>query len=288
MFQTIYRLIFTVCAVIFLNYGCKTDDENSNALDPYNHTVPVLTTRNVVDISQNSAVSGGKISSDGGSSILSKGVCWSLVQYPRISDTHTNEGEGPSDFTSSINGLDVGTTYYVRSFATNNEGTGYGSQLTFTTPDSLFTGINYSGGIIFYLDSTKQHGLACALNDQAVASDWGCAGNFITGADGNMIGMGRQNTLDILVGCDSAGIAARICADLSLNGYSDWFLPSKDELAAMYTILKMHGKGNFSDAAYWSSSEMNSSFAWQVIFTNGIVQGVSKNNHNSVRAVRTF
>jgi hypothetical protein len=73
-----------------------------------------------------------------------------------------------------------------------------------------------------------------------------------------------------------------------LNGYNDWFLPSKEELRTMFANLKPLGIGEFKNAPYWSSTEMTSNFAWQVIFDDGLIQGVGKNNSASVRAVRAF
>ena len=277
-----------VIVLFYFFSSCSKETEDSNALDPGSNAVPVLTTNNVGNITQNSAVSGGKISSDGGSSIVSKGVCWSTTQNPTIANSNTVDGSGTSDFTSNISGIFPGTSYYARAYAVNKNGTGYGQQVSFTTPSLLLTGINYAGGIIFYLDSTGLHGLVCANNDQSNMAIWGCANTHIPGANGTAIGTGLQNTLDIILSCTTSGIAADICDDLILNGYSDWFLPSKEELKLMYTNLKSLGIGSFSNSAYWSSSEMTDSFAWEVIFNGGISQGSGKNNFALVRAVRAF
>ena len=278
-----------LAVVLFLFFSsCSKDVEDSNALDPGKSTFPVLTSKVVTNSTQNSAISGGRISSDGGSSITAKGICWSTTQNPTVANSNTNEGSGTSDFTSNLSGLYPGTTYYVRAFAVNGDGTGYGQQVSFTTSAVLITGINYAGGIIFYLDSTGMHGLICANNDQSIMASWGCPNIQITGADGTAIGTGLQNTLDIIGNCTTAGIAANICDSLILNGYSDWFLPSKEELKLMYANLKIIGVGSFSNTPYWSSTEMTGAFAWEVIFNGGFAQGTGKNNFASVRAVRAF
>jgi hypothetical protein len=88
-------------------------------------------------------------------------------------------------------------------------------------------------------------------------------------------------------GCSTAGIAARICGDLVLNGYSDWYLPSRDELSMLYSNKAFIG--GFAAAYYWSSSEFNNDFAWVQIFASGYQDSLySKDYANYVRAVRAF
>jgi hypothetical protein len=132
------------------------------------------------------------------------------------------------------------------------------------------------------------HGLVCAKIDQQADAVWGCANIPVTGADAATLGSGNENTLDIINSCHTTGIAAEVCSDLTLNGYSDWFLPSKDELKMMYTNLYLAHLGNFSSNAYWSSTEMTNVFAWQIAFSSGIVQGANKVTRSSVRAIRAF
>ena len=136
-------------------------------------------------------------------------------------------------------------------------------------------------------DANVPHGLIAAPSDQSTGAEWGCYGTIISGADGTAIGTGNQNTIDIMNGCGTAGIAARICGDLVLNGYSDWFLPSIDELNKLY--LNQAAIGGFAAAYYWSSSEYNNYGAGLQYFGSGYQDfDYAKANASYVRAVRAF
>ncbi len=248
-------------------------------------SLPTLTTTNISTVTQTTAASGGNITDDGGATVTARGVCWSTVQYPSISDAHTSDGSGTGIFVSSITGLIANTTYYLRAYATNSEGTAYGNGVSFTTL-SFSIGQNYGGGIIFYIDGTGQHGLISAITDQNAGAEWGCQGISIPGTS-SFIGTGQANTSAIINGCGTAGIAARICYDLALNGYYDWFLPSKDELNQMY--LQQSLIGVFVSYYYWSSSEYNSANAWSQDFGSGSQNAsFGKVGTFNVRAIRAF
>lgn len=180
----------------------------------------------------------------------------------------------------------LGSIYHFRVKAVNTYGTTYGDDMTFIATYSI--GENNFGGIIFYLDETGQHGLVFAPTDQSSGALWGCMSRDLPGAGGMTLGTGTQNTIDIINGCSEAWIAARICYDLELNNYSDWFLPSNAELGLMYTNLKTKGYGGFGNGTYWSSSEVSfaSAFYWR--FSDGYGYIMFKDNSNRVRAVRMF
>ncbi|MDO9152807.1 MAG: hypothetical protein Q7U47_03710, partial [Paludibacter sp.] len=95
--------------------------------------LPLLTTTEVSAITQSSATSGGNITADGGMSVTARGVCWSTKASPSIADSKTTDGGGIGSFTSAITGLTAGTTYFVRAYATNSAGTGYGGAYQITT-----------------------------------------------------------------------------------------------------------------------------------------------------------
>lgn len=121
--------------LLMLTNSCKKDDNNNPTVK-----TPVLTTTTVSNITQTAASSGGKITSDGGETVMVSGVCWSTSPNPTIGDSKTEDGTGTGSFTSTIIGLIPNTTYYVRAYGINGAGTGYGSALSFTTQKgSTFT-----------------------------------------------------------------------------------------------------------------------------------------------------
>jgi hypothetical protein len=101
-----------------------------------NLDLPTVITVSVGSITTSSAQIAGNVTDDGGATIIAKGVCWSTSLNPTISDNITNEGSGIESFISNIAGLSLGTTYYVRAYATNSLGTAYGDQVNFITIDA--------------------------------------------------------------------------------------------------------------------------------------------------------
>ena len=100
--------------------------------------LPTVKTAEVTDISDNGAVCGGSVTSDGGGEILEKGVVWSKQPNPTVDlATKTDEGEGTESFTSRLTDLSAGFTYYVRAYATNAVGTAYGEEKKFTTTGEI-------------------------------------------------------------------------------------------------------------------------------------------------------
>ncbi len=190
--------------------------------------------------------------------------------------------------TKTETGLTPGTTYTRYVWAYNTCGISAPTTLTAQTAQtiSFVIGQSYGGGIIFYIDGTGQHGLIAATSDQSTGAQWGCYQTTIVGTS-TAIGTGQANTTAIVNGCNQAGIAARICNDLVLNNYDDWFLPSKDELNQMH--VQKNAIGGFSYMAYWSSSEYSAGSAWDQNLIFGWENSSDKNiESNSIRAVRAF
>lgn len=143
-----------------------------------------------------------------------------------------------------------------------------------------------AGGIVFYIDENTNIYYEAPTFDQSNGIEWGCYETKIAGADGIVIGAGKQNTKDILAGCFERPIAASICDDLTLGGKSDWFLPSKDLLNEMY--IQKSVIGGFSNYSYCSSSERSSNYVRAQYFIDDIQYLDIKGDGMQVRCARSF
>ncbi len=122
--------IYYVRAYATSVFGTVYGNEESFTTLPL--TLPTVTTSAVTNITYYSATCGGNVIAAGGPTVT-RGVCWSTSQNPTVSNSYTTNGTGTGSFISNIAGLEPGTTYYVRAYATNSTGTAYGEQLNFTT-----------------------------------------------------------------------------------------------------------------------------------------------------------
>jgi hypothetical protein len=168
-------------------------------------------------------------------------------------------------------------------------------------------GASFRGGKIAYVfqpgdpgyDANVPHGLISAtedvsINGQRAAVSWGCLNNppqqndipQLSGALGTAIGTGSQNTIDILAGCSEENIAAKLAADFTSGGYSDWFLPSSVELEKLHAVRTIIG--GFEDFLwYWSSTQIGSA-ASAFWFGVGAAGPIDKFDLRAVRPIRYF
>ncbi|MFP5042936.1 DUF1566 domain-containing protein [Parasediminibacterium sp. JCM 36343] len=301
-----YFLLFISLVGIASFISCtKSNDSNSGGNNSGGGiNKPSLETSAASNILINSAQSGGNITSDGGAAITARGVCYDTSPNPTTSfSLKTNDGIGTGIFPSIITGLLPNTTYYVRAYAKNSNGLSYGTQISFTTKNAPITpniniGDTAYGGIIIELDYAKQHGIVVAPSDQSRSTAWnpnsGSDASYhptITGAIFAGEGSGGTNTDKIIAVLGNGNNAASICRNYRGGGFSDWYLPSINELELIYLNNNVVG-GIQGATIYWSSTESTqngTTFAWGQNLNDGMqYQDVYEYSKYCVRAVRKF
>ena len=270
-------------AIIFLS-GCKR------------RTIPEVSTRDVTNITKTSATIGGKLIADGYQSVDEVGICWSKNPAPTTgSDKKGFEFKGKPDYTCDLSNLEARTTYFARAYAINSKGVAYGEEISFTT-NNLVVGDEYQGGQIAYILSqgdlgynpNEFHGLIVHFSSITGNQLWGSDWDLI-GTD-TLFGKGSANTLKIVNKFGNGNYAAKICDNLVVSGYSDWYLPSLGELKRLYSN---RAKLSFDyNGYYWSSSENNQAVDQAYVMnvsTHGFFYSSDKYyGRNYILAVRSF
>ncbi len=302
-----YSLLLGTCLSLVMMTGCKKEQPNAPSPPPTPTPHPPVvynvkvTTRPVQGITGISAFTGGIV--------IDKSVP-ALVDFNYIElntksdfDSWSSTSVYPYDlkgdsFSCFIEGLHPQTTYYMRARSDDNiavsggllepVGDTYGDTISFTT-DSLYLGMMVNGGIVFFIDSTGEHGLISSLSDLADIA-W-----FIQGPDKITLATsttdGLANTMRIDYVYPYADYAAVSCASFRIPGWdviggNSWFLPAKDQLEKMY--LKRTLIGGFSNKTYWSSTEADLDNAYAEDFSNGSQSALEKTLKYGVRPIRQF
>ena len=160
------------------------------------------------------------------------------------------------------------------------------------TCEYLEIGTFYQGGIVFYIDDTGLHGLLTSPYDLNEFVPWGCSGITIFNHDVSAFGLGNSNSISIANICNESPNAAEQALSYEIENYSDWYLPSVDELYLMYTNIGQGSEigniANLASSAYWSSSENGSDNAWGLSFGSGIFYSHPKGQYWRARAIRSF
>jgi hypothetical protein len=108
-------------------------DTDTKTFKTQDASLPSVTTNEVTNITMTTATCGGNVTSDGGANVTARGVCWNTEHNPTTSNSHTSDGTGTGNYTSSLTDLTPNTTYYVRAYALNSVGVAYGDEISFTT-----------------------------------------------------------------------------------------------------------------------------------------------------------
>ena len=157
------------------------------------------------------------------------------------------------------------------------------------TEDAIPNAGDFVQGGLFvgtFVSGVALMGLVVSESDLSTNAPWGCQGVLIPeGPTPGAIGQGAINTATIVATCLTSGIAARLANDLVLNGFSDWLLPSLDELAMIWSELASEGLGNFANHTYWSSTQESATQAFTVDMNNGN-QGMHSKDNTSNRYTR--
>jgi hypothetical protein len=228
---------------------------------------------------------------------LEQGVLLSENSQPSESNsTKILDVSGSSNFNISLSNLQENKTYYVRAFAKNFAFTGLGNILSFTTNNFYNVGeMGPAGGRVFYSKLDTIGGwnfLEAAPQDYNIQLNWSPSNAVINNTSTNL-GSGDVNTNAIInINGNNNLYAAYAGSMYSLNGFVDWFLPSRDELLKMYQNLYLNGIGGLVlNNQYWSSSEDDfySQNAWSVKMSgNGETTTFPKNNSFKSRFIRKF
>ena len=220
--------------------------------------MPVVTTKAVSNINGTTATFNGSITNIGDPAYTERGFVYANTQNPDIeNDTKVKvTGNGTGDFSAAITALIEGTTYYVRAYATNSQGTAYGAQVSFKAEHSQYVVLQSANIMVHKTDITSNE------------INWTSANN--------------------------------LCKNSTIGGYTNWRIPTLNELSAMYNERNTIGgfKSTVSgyDAAYWTSTSYSSSMYYQINFANGSTQYYYSSDsysysYNSVfycRCVRTL
>lgn len=257
---------------------------------------PSLTTTAASSTTISSFTTGGTISNDGGNLVTYRGVCWSTSSNPTINDNRILSGTGTGTFTITLSNLNLATTYYVRSFATNSAGTAYGNERAITT-SSLAVGTTYQGGKIAYIFQSgdlgyvagETHGFIIMEHKMGMTAVFGTDGTYYSnGGTSTGFGTGMQNTRSLA--SKSWANFAKYIYNVSYHGYSDWYVPSYDEWNKIGPNWRYLG---IPDGTFHASSESGSNsyfFSAYVSYgyTSASTGSGSKSSANDIIGIRNF
>ena len=261
---------------------------------------PVVIVDDPLDVQFFDATILGQVLYDGGLPILNQGfqLC-NQDTFTGASLVNINLNSGLSTFNHTFPNLNENTGYFVRAFATNMVGTTYSTHSFFVTDNFYQIGeAGPAGGIIFYHKTDTLDGwnfLECAPSDIATSKVFATSNQLTMIPDLEYgLGKGDENTALILSAIGNGNNAANACEIFTVNGFSDWYLPSRDELIKLFQNLLPLNQGALNGNTYWSSNQdpMYAQNAWvqsmQQVLSGTGTYTQQKTTLNRVRPVRCF
>ncbi len=290
---------FTILALSLLTFSCSKDDNAAVEVVNNATSLELVSGDNQSGLKETTLVTPVEfiVKNQEGSPFSGATVTFSVLEGSVSTQTSISDSGGKAVVNWTL-GASLGSqTLLITVFKDDGVTPLAGSPMvvTATALRPIILGEFHEGGVVFFVDDSKLHGLVCTsrfIGDFV----WGCPGTEINGADDLEIGGGQQNTLDIINGCNQTPIAARACDELVLLGFSDWFLPSKLELnqiainRSLISATSTSNGGNALTGAYWCSSEFSQNTALRRTI-DGIAVSfsvVGKDAAAHVRAVRAF
>lgn len=252
--------------------GTSYGEEISFTTNEATVVVPVLTSTAISEISSTTATSGGYITSDGGSDIITRGVCWSTSNAPSIDDSKTDDGTGTGSFTSSLTGLLPNTTYYLKAYANNSAGTSYGEEIIFTTGNNIYSGDIYLNnqqevddfGIMGYTTVTGdviiQPSIPTTFTNLKGLSSLTSIGGTLTIAKT----IGLQNFSDLrnlsTIGGDIMLLYNQGLTSIGLESLTSvgnyFFINYNEDLIDLEGLTQLKSNGGKTDLSIWNNSKL--------------------------------
>ena len=253
--------------VIVFGGSCGNDTSDVSSLSVTNFSLPTVSTIAPVNITLQTAVCGGQVTSDGGATVTVRGVAYGIAQNPTTSGTSTSDGGGLGTFSSTLTGLTPSTLYYVRAYATNSVGTAYGSQLSFSTTAPAFAcGTQSATDVDGNSYNTVQIGSQCWMQGNLRVTKYRNGAQIPTGlsnsqwnstTSGAFAVYSNTNINDTLFGKLYNWFSAIDSRGLCPTG---WHVPTNSEWSTLITFL---GGGSQAGGAMKSTLTQPAIGAWQ-------------------------
>ena len=228
--------------------------------------LPIVTTAEVTDINFFSATCGGEVTFDGNVTVTARGICWSTTQTPTIEDNKTNNGSGVGTYTYKMTNLELNTKYYVRAYATNEVGTSYGEEVSFTTLAAYSPATGSSNGYGYV--------------DLGLSVKWATCNVGATSPEeyGDYFAWGETTTKTEYTddNCPTYGLSK---SELQSQGYID----GEGNLTSQYDAATANWGGTWRMPTYAELNELNTQCTWEWINTNDFTgYKVTGPNGNSI------